>query len=342
MRFGVSAIMGSFGSMKTFSEFLAMEWYSPDTTFVIANVPYDRVDWFYSTESDLREVFKVLDDWCIYTNTNIKKYWFERKKYKDIFVIVDEAHRYFDSRSSLIKWNNMESIHNVLTQCRKRNIRFVAITQRLPSIDIRIRRLSDYVEEYKRVSFLGLYGVRHTVYENRWDIADIQTDSTVRLATSDNVNNIKEDSKLYSEFYTPWTMFLQLSMLFNKSFRSISREYYNTYFICGLNDVNVDHFDLKSFDEALTVPKYRLYDNVINVEKSNFITRSRLFLNKTYNSLWSKVFSFLDTSNKGLNVKNNVYPIKTDFEETLINLKSSDESVITKKLSVSDLLKNSN
>ena len=44
----------------------------------------------------------------------------------------------------------MESANNVLTQCRKRNIRFVAITQRLTSIDIRIRRLADYVEEYKR------------------------------------------------------------------------------------------------------------------------------------------------------------------------------------------------
>lgn len=341
MRFWVSAIMWNFGSMKTFSEFLAMEWYSPDSTFVIANVPYDRVDWFYSTEEDLRKVFEVLDSWCASTNYNIKKYSSDRKKLKDIFIIVDEAHRYFDSRSSLIKWNNMECIHNVLTQCRKRNIRFVAITQRLPSIDIRIRRLSDFVEEYKKVSFLGLYGVKHTVYENRWDIADIQTDSTIRINSDWNSSVMSDDCKLYSEFYSPWTMFLQLWLLFDKSWRSISKEYYNTYFICGLPDLNVDNYNLATFEKALIRPSYSLPSaNVINVKKSNSFTNSMIFLNKKSQSLWSKVFKILDTSNQGFNVKNWVYPIKTDFERSLESFKVDSDSDVKKSVSVADLLNN--
>ena len=57
----------------------------------------------------------------------------------------------------------MEHLINVLTQCRKRNVRVVAITQRLTSIDVRFRRLSDYVEEYKRGQLLGFYWVKHNL-----------------------------------------------------------------------------------------------------------------------------------------------------------------------------------
>ena len=77
----------------------------------------------------------------------------------------------------------MEHLINVLTQCRKRNVRVVAITQRLTSIDVRFRRLSDYVEEYKRGSLLGIYWVKHSVYENRGDLADIETDNVVKVSS---------------------------------------------------------------------------------------------------------------------------------------------------------------
>jgi hypothetical protein len=71
--------------------------------FVISNVPYMRCDWFFSSESDLIEVFSVLDDWCQKTNYDVENYAKFRKNYKDIYLIIDEAHRYFDSRSSLLK-----------------------------------------------------------------------------------------------------------------------------------------------------------------------------------------------------------------------------------------------
>ena len=71
--------------------------------FVISNVPYTRCDWFFSSEADLLEVFSILDDRCQKTNYDVENYAKFRKNYKDIYLIIDEAHRYFDSRSSLLK-----------------------------------------------------------------------------------------------------------------------------------------------------------------------------------------------------------------------------------------------
>ena len=344
MRFWVSCVMGNFGSMKTFSQQLAMYEMSKNKVFVISNVPYIRNDWFYSSVDDLIYMFQVLDSWCEDTNYDIKDYALNRAKNKDIYIIVDEAHRYFDSRSSLLKWNNMEYVHNVLTQCRKRNIRFVAITQRLTSIDIRIRRLADYVEEYKKGSFLGLYWVRHSVYENRWDLADIETDNTIRVASDWSVNTIKDESKLYSEFFSPWTMFLQFGMLFSKAYREIAKEYYNTYYICGLKDRNVDTYTLETFKQALFTPKYLRDDAIIYNQDKSKTSDTRLFLSKAYNSFWDKVYKILDTSNVGDNVKNWKYPIKNNIQNTLDELKQEEikiesENKNDENLSVMDLLK---
>ena len=80
-----------------------MEETKNSKVFVISNNPYSRVDWFFSSEEDLVEVFSVLDDWCQKTNYDVENYAKFRKNYKDIYLIIDEAHRYFDSRSSLLK-----------------------------------------------------------------------------------------------------------------------------------------------------------------------------------------------------------------------------------------------
>lgn len=339
--------MWNFGSMKTFSQQLAMYEMSKDKVFVISNVPYIRNDRFYSSVDDLVQMFHVLDDWCQKTNYDIQSYALNRKKTKDIYIIVDEAHRYFDSRSSLFKWNNMESVHNVLTQCRKRNIRFVAITQRLTTIDIRIRRLADYVEEYKRWSFLWLYWVRHTVYENRGDLADIETENTVRIASDWSQKTLKDESKLYSEFFTPWTMFLQFGMLFSKSYRAIAKEYYNTYYICWLNDRYVDQFDCDKLEKALFVPKYLRDETiVINGETTNKSNYKFLFLSETYNKVSKKIDKIFNTRSVGDNIQNNIYPIKSSFKDTIEDIKQEEikkennveEVNNVKKSSLSDLL----
>jgi len=352
MRFGLSCVMWNFGSWKTFSEQLKMYETKDSKVFVISNVPYMRCDRFFSSESDLIEVFDTLDQWCEKTNYDVENYAKFRKNYKDIYIIIDEAHRYFDSRSSLLKWNNLEKMNNVLTQCRKRNIRIVAITQRLTMIDIRFRRLADYVEEYKRGSFLWLYRVKHSVYENRWDLADIETDNTVRLASDWSVNTLKDDSKLYSEFFTPLTIGLQLFALCSPAYRRILKEYYNTYYICALYDKNSDHFSLEKFDRALFVPDYiAKLENVVEVKTSSkklLSDKTRLKITNFNNKVWSKIENFFDTAGSSDLVEDNIPFFETDYQKTLKELKEEEiksenkveeKSVVKKSLSVEDLLK---
>lgn len=316
--------MWNFGSGKTFSEQLKMYEANSNKVFVISNVPYTRCDWFFSSEEDLLEVFTVLDDRCQKTNYNVEDYAKNRKYVKDIYMIIDEAHRYFDSRSSLLKWNNIEKMNNVLTQCRKRNIRIVAITQRLTMIDIRFRRLSDYVEEYKRGSFLGLYRVRHNVYENRWDLADIETDTTIKVSQDGNVQTLKESSKLYSEFFTPLTMVLQVFALFSPSFRKIAKEYYNTYYICALQDINSDHYTLEEFEKALFVPEYYTKNVKVYVKETPKITQKFSVLTEKYNKVWTKVENFLSPIPKKYPVSNIQKIAETPNENVLVGNNEND------------------
>lgn len=125
-----------------------------DETFIISNVPYGVVDLFYSTPDELLQVIVLLEHYISVTNDQINEYYDNVHKYKNIIVICDEAHLYFDSRHAVMKGNNMEKLNLVLTQCRKRKVKFYMITQRLSNIDIRLRKLCDYVEEYKKYNIL--------------------------------------------------------------------------------------------------------------------------------------------------------------------------------------------
>ncbi|MCR4661551.1 MAG: hypothetical protein K5765_06080 [Clostridia bacterium] len=117
-------------------------------TYVIANVPYSRVDHYYSTVDDLLTVFTALDEYTALTNKQLENFYDSRDMIKDILVIVDEAHLYLGARESLTKASILNKLKLIFTQCRKRKIRIVFITQRLTQIDIYVRRLADYVEEY--------------------------------------------------------------------------------------------------------------------------------------------------------------------------------------------------
>ena len=105
-------------------------------TYVIANVPYSRVDHYYSTTEDLLNVFEVLDEYCRLTNEDLENYYDSRNGIKDILLIVDEAHLYLGARESLTKASILNKLKLIFTQCRKRKIRIVFITQRLTQIDI--------------------------------------------------------------------------------------------------------------------------------------------------------------------------------------------------------------
>ena len=109
--------------------------------------------------------------------------------------------------------------------------------------------------------------------------------------------------------------------------------------------MNVNHYSLEEFDKALFVPDYiAKLENVIEVKDSskNLLDNKTVAkISKKYQAFWSKIYDVLDTTSKGDNVKNSVYPIKTNYEKTLSELKSEEiekENVVKKEKSIDELL----
>ena len=239
MQYWLSCVMWNFGSWKTFWTFLELFKLDKERTYIIANVPYSVVDHYYSTVEDLLNVFDVLWEYSIKTNEQVKSFYNNRWAVKDIVLIVDEAHLYLWARESLTKASILNQLKTIFTQCRKRKIRVVFITQRLTQIDIYVRRLADYVEEYEFNKFANIERVKWRLYLNKWDVADIETDTTTKF-TNWEAKTYKEDAFITSSFFRPLTSILELFVLFSSAYRRILLEEYQTYHICGYPDLKVE------------------------------------------------------------------------------------------------------
>ena len=248
MQYWLSCVMWNFGSWKTFWTFLELFKLDKERTYIIANVPYSVVDHYYSTTEDLLNVFDVLWEYSIKTNEQVKSFYNNRWAIKDIVLIVDEAHLYLWARESLTKASILNQLKTIFTQCRKRKIRVVFITQRLTQIDIYVRRLADYVEEYEFNKFANIERVKWRLYLNKWDVADIETDTTTKF-TNGEAKTYKEDTFITSSFFRPLTSILELFVLFSSAYRRILLEEYQTYHICGYPDLKVEKL---TYEKLLT------------------------------------------------------------------------------------------
>lgn len=255
--------MWNFGSWKTFGTFLELFKVDKEKTYIIANVPYSVVDHYYSTTEDLLNVFDVLGKYSIDTNADVENFYKNRENKKDIILIVDEAHLYLGARESLTKASILNQLKTIFTQCRKRKIRVVFITQRLTQIDIYVRRLSDYVEEYNYVNRWIIEFVKKRIYLNKGDVADIETDTTTKFTNDWDATTYKEDTLISSEFFRPLTTFLELFEFLSSGYRKILLEEYKTYHICWYPDLNVSKLKYEKFLEDIEIK---------NTEKKDFFT----------------------------------------------------------------------
>lgn len=263
--------MWNFGSGKTFGTFLELYKLDKNRTYIIANVPYSIVDHYYSTTEDLLNVFDVLWEYSIKTNEQVETFYKSRWTVKDIVLIVDEAHLYLGARESLTKASILNQLKTIFTQCRKRKIRVVFITQRLTQIDIYVRRLADYVEEYEFNRFANIERVKWRLYLNKGDVADIETDTTTKFTNSWEAKTYKEDALIYSRFFRPLTSILELFTLFSSPYRKILLEEYQTYHICGYPDLKVQPFTYESLIQNLQVkinPKKSIRQKIVETFKS--------------------------------------------------------------------------
>ena len=246
--FGVYCVMGNFWSGKTSWTFLDLSKVDKRKTYIIANVKYSFVDKFFNTPKDLSLVLDSVINYCKITNKDIKKYYEEREKYKDIILVVDEAHLYFDSRN----WKNYSSsLDVILSQCRKRNIKVLFISQRLKRVDLNIRRLADFVIRYRRERkpiFIGFEWVKRFIYSNEGDLADIQGDDQRTYITNGEnpqLNDI-EKSEVDKNFFTPlfrWSLWKLKREPFAWEWSAIADQKHLSLYISWLDSDWVNEYD---------------------------------------------------------------------------------------------------
>lgn len=274
--------MGNFWSGKTSWTFLDLSKVDKRKTYIIANVKYSFVDKFFNTTKDLSLVLDSIINYCKITNKDIKKYYEERWKYKDIILVVDEAHLYFDSRN---RKNYSSSLDVILSQCRKRNIKVLFISQRLKRVDLNIRRLADFVIRYRREKkpiFIGFEWTKRFIYSNEGDLADIQgDDQKTYIANSDapQVNDI-EKSEISRDFFTPlfkWSLGKLKREPFAWERSAISDQKHLSLYISWLDSDWVNEYDpflkdiiVKEEIEPLNIQKSKDYLSILKEKIKNY------------------------------------------------------------------------
>lgn len=279
--FWVYSVMWNYGSGKTSWTFLDLCFLDKNMNLIISNIPYSFVDIHYDTKEELNKILDSIINYCKITNRDIKKYYNERFKYKNIILVVDEAHLYFDARAYK---DYSKDLDCVLTQCRKRNIQSFFISQRLKRIDINIRRLTDFVIRYDRYSMpvlLNTEFVNRYIYTNEWALADIQwDDSKTYIMSSDWKQNELEPVPYDKEKFSPLTRLFWRYYINNKKWKPLG-EKWNTLYIAGLDSKFVNLND--PFLEKIKVnSEFRPKPKTLKEE-----------LIPTFYSLSSKIYDYL-------------------------------------------------
>ena len=215
--YGLKIITWDFGTGKTKNiyqdAFLWKKQY-PDW-LLIANVPYDFVDIHFSTKTDLDKILDYISLYIAQSN------WIDRLKAKDfplIRIIIDEAHLYFFSRD--FKWLNKQALL-ILTQCRKRYIQVDLVTQELAQIDIFIRRLMPYVQNYTKFIF-GFQ--RSTMYY-------------FKVAEMSDIGDEFNVEELETEYIFPD----RIQKFFNPDLEKYFSQKHLSLYVIGKNDILTDY-----------------------------------------------------------------------------------------------------
>lgn len=283
-----------YGDWKTYSTFYkAYEERERRPVLLISNVPYKNVDIFFDTLDELKQILRTIEEYMSITNDNIEQYYNQRHMYKDIIMIVDEAHKFFDSRHFWNKDWGMDRLTGVLTQCRKRNIKFYMVSQKANTIDLRIRTQSDYLEEYSHTKlvfpFLTIERARRQVYENRGDISDLQGQKMAIAWDFSWQQAIKDKYRILSEFYYPLTSILKYFVRNAKPYIDLWKEKFLTLYVVGLSgtkynskkNYSIWHFMniIKAHDSHNTSIKEKTIPTVISSEDEQ--QKKTPFLDKT-------------------------------------------------------------
>ena len=245
--FGSSLIIWDFGTWKTYwVENICYEAKdkNPDDVFLIANIPMSITDVFYNSPDDLRQIIEYLFRFFIETNSDIQHY---NRTFRDIILVIDEAHNYFPQDWTVLSWDKelLQKVRVILTQCRKRNVKFYLCTQRWKTVNINVRRYTDYVYMYNMQYFFDNHKLRKNtldIYKCGGWISDLLWEDWVSWADEESLEKDRVDT----------IMMKYNTFLFDKMYKlehfnwNLWKEKHLTQYICGLP---WNYLDISTYDE---------------------------------------------------------------------------------------------
>lgn len=245
--FGSSLIIWDFWTGKTFwVENICYEAKNkyPEDILLISNIPNSITDIPYNSPEDLKQILEYMFRFFIETNWDINHY---NKTYRDIILVVDEAQLYFPQDWTVLSWDKdlLSKVRVILTQCRKRNVKFYLCTQRGKTVNINIRRYTDYVYMYVMQNFFDNPKFRKNtleIYKCGWGVSDLLWEDWVSWSDLDSLEKDRIDTVMmkYNTF-----IYDKLYKLEHRNW-ALRDEKHLTQYICGLP---WDYLTIQSYDE---------------------------------------------------------------------------------------------
>ncbi len=212
--YGISIDLWEFGAWKTYNDFRdVLDLKRSTNCFVISNCPYYFTDLQFNSQEDLEKIFQIFVEY--FQDTNYKEY-LQSDKFRNIVFLLDESQLYFFSRNFMknFQWETLISV----TQCRKRNMKIMFITQELAQLDSTFRKLVPYVKKYyKWFWWLSFY----REYYMKTDDVDVK-------------NEDKSEIVGRWFFLTPWKLFWNIKNKYSKKYEQYHNEKWVSKYIVWL------------------------------------------------------------------------------------------------------------
>ena len=246
--FWSSLIIWDFGTGKTYwvenIVYMAKEKWEDDVC-LISNIPNAITDIFYNSPDDLKQILEYLFRFFIESNINIEKY---NKTFRDIILVIDEAQLYFPQDWTSLSWDKelLQKLRVILTQCRKRNVKLYLCTQRWKTVNINVRRYTDYIYMYNMQYFFDNPKLKKNtmeVFKCGWGVSDLLGEDWVSW---DTVQNLERD-RIWKPIFLEYNSFLFQQSYKLKHYKwDLWKEKNLTQHICWLP---WNYLDINSYDE---------------------------------------------------------------------------------------------
>ena len=211
---------------------------------MISNIPNSITDIFYNSPDDLRQIIEYLFRFFIESNIDINKY---NKTFRDIILVIDEAQLYFPQDWTVLSGDKelLQKFRVILTQCRKRNVKLYLCTQRWKTVNINVRRYTDYIYMYNMQHFFDNPKFKRNtleVYKCWGGVSDLLGEDWVSWDSLDSLDKDKLDV-ITMEYNT---FLLQSAYKLKHYDWNLWKEKHLTQYIAGLPG---DYLTVKSYDE---------------------------------------------------------------------------------------------